>query len=160
MDVDPTSGTGSFDLDVGNSITFDLFDIWTTEGSVNPDDTVPQSIFVDFDLTNPVASGTAGGSSVGEKKLWGAFQGGSVSWGSPVSLMFGNGGQIDFALSDETFNWGLFGTHPGQRHGATVQLTATYVSESVAAVPLPASGLLLIAGLGGLAAVRRRKKAA
>jgi hypothetical protein len=40
----------------------------------------------------------------------------------------------------ETLNWQLTGT--------------------VAPVPLPASGLLLLAGFGGLAALRRKRKAA
>lgn len=160
VSADPMSGAGNFDLDVGESITFGLFDIWTVEGEVNPDDEVPQSIFVDFSLTTPVVNGTIGGDSVGERILFGVFQGGSLSWGSPLSLLFGNGGQLDLALSNESFNWGFFGTNPGENRGATVELTATYVSESVAAVPLPAAGFLLLAGLGGLAASRRRQKAA
>jgi hypothetical protein len=32
-------------------------------------------------------------------------------------------------------------------------------SMNVSAVPLPATGLMLLAGLGGMAALRRRKKA-
>jgi hypothetical protein len=161
VSANPTSGTGTFNIaNVGESITFALFDIWTAEGTVNSDDLIPQSINVDFDMTSPEANGTLGGSSVGESMFFGLFQGGSVSWGSPLSLLFGNGGQLDLALNDADFNWGLFGTTPGQKHGATINLTATYVSESIAPVPLPATGLLLIAGLGGLAVARRRKKAA
>ena len=34
-----------------------------------------------------------------------------------------------------------------------------YVAPHMSAVPLPAAGWMLIAGLGGLAAMKRRKKA-
>ena len=35
-----TSGGGSFDLDLGQSISLNLFDLWTEEGTVNGDDTI------------------------------------------------------------------------------------------------------------------------
>lgn len=154
INVDPDYGTGSFDLDVGESITFDLFTIWTDETFVNFDDTIPQSIDVAFNLTSPEADGVLDGGSRG---FGGIVQFGAVAWDNPLVLEFGNGGEIEFSLSNETFNWGLFGLGEGEKYGATVQLTAYY---TVAPVPLPAAGGLLIAGIGGLAALRRRRKAA
>ncbi|MCB6177055.1 VPLPA-CTERM sorting domain-containing protein [Rhodobacter sp. Har01] len=153
VSASPMSGSGSFDLDVGESLTFDLFDIWTNEESVNWDDMVPNSINVAFTMTQPVASGTATGTTVGQGFVW---QWGSVNWGAPLQIAFGNGGLLQIALSDETFNLGWFGLNEGPKKGATVQATATYVSAP-APVPLPAGGLLLLGAMGAFAVVRRRK---
>ena len=43
----------SFDLNVGESITFDLFKIWTEETTVNSDDTVTKPITVSMNFTAP-----------------------------------------------------------------------------------------------------------
>ena len=45
----------------------------------------------------------------------------------------------------------------GNADAAQVRLNVDY---TIAAVPLPAGGLLLLGSLGGLAALRRRKKSA
>lgn len=157
IQASPMSGSGSFDLNVGESASIWLFDVWTNEGAVNPDDRTPRSIQAAFTMTAPAASsGTGWGSSVGQGLI---AQYGSLTWGGPIDLLFGNGGLLRITLSDATFNWGLFGLTPGQRKGASIFATATYVTAP-AAVPLPAAGLGLLAGLGGLALVRRRKAAA
>src|SRR5690625_1315693 len=46
---------------VGQSVTYDLFRIWTDETSVNSDDFAPQSISVAFDFFSPVGSGAVDG---------------------------------------------------------------------------------------------------
>ena len=43
--------------------------------------------------------------------------------------------------------------------GGQISVDGTLNSISISAIPLPAGGLLLIAGLGGLAALRRKKRA-
>lgn len=155
IEADPMSGAGTFDLDVGESITFDLFDIWTDESTVNADDRIPRSIFVNFVLTQPVGAGVVSGTTVGNIALGGLVQWGSVTWGAPLEIAFGNGGLLRIALSNEIFNKGIFGLCGCS---ATVEATATYVSAP-APVPLPAAGLMLLGALGGLAALRRRAAA-
>lgn len=154
VQTSPSSGLGSFDLQVGQSTTFKLFDIWTNETSVNFDDTIARTLLATFSLSSPVSSGSATGSTQGHG---GILQYGTLNWAGPASLAFGNGGLLTISLSNATFNWGLFGLSPGQKHGATVYATATY---AVAPVPVPAAGVAMAGGLGLLAFFRRRRAAA
>ena len=153
MQTNQMSGSTSFNLNVGQSTTFDLFDIWTNDTFVNGADTTPQSIAVNFSFAQLGASGAVNGSSVGAGFL---FQSASVNWQAPLMLAYGNGGVLSIALSNATFNNGFLSLNPGQANGATVQATATYVSAP-APIPLPAAGFGLLAGLGALGMVRRRR---
>ena len=54
--------------------------------------------------------------------------------------------------------WGIRFDNPGRNPG-NVRFDDINLSYTVAAVPLPAAGWMLLAGLGGLAAASRRKKA-
>jgi len=155
----PSNGSYAFNLDVGQSTTVKLFDIWTNENSVGSDDTVPQSINVGFDMTDPVSTGNVSGSTVGNSLLFGLFQSGSVSWDGPLQLAFGKGGILSVMLNNATFNDGVFGLDEGQRHGAGIKATFTY-EQSPSAVPLPAGLGLMAAGVGALGAAARRRKAA
>ena len=81
----------------------------------------------------------------------GSFEG-TRAIGNPTTFDYSSDGGIeDFQLSffeDQNSQVGLYGTLNGA------------VIENVAPVPLPASSLLLLGGLGGLVALRRKKKAA
>ena len=158
INTNPTNGSFMFDLEPGESTTFSLFDIFTPEVSVNADDRVPQTLTTTFAFTSPdLFGGDTDGTTVGTSYLLGMFQEGSVTWNDPLELTFGNGGSLRLGLSNETFNEGLFDLSCGQCNGV-VDLTATYTSASVTPVPLPAAGWLLLASIGGLAALRRRKQ--
>jgi len=156
--VTPGAGGGSVDLDVGESVTFDLFHIWTDETHVGLDDLVPKPIAVNVSFTEPVASGVIGGGTVGLSAVFGIIQTGLVTWSGPLTLGFGpeNSGQLTVALADAVFNTGFFGLNEGIKHGATVQATLSY---DVAPVPLPAALPMLLGALGLTAVAARRRGA-
>lgn len=138
----------SHTLDVGESVTFDLFEIWTNETTVNKDDKATKPISVDFSFSSPeIFGGTVEGDTSGISFLGGIIQSGQVAWNDPLTLAFGNGGKLGVSLSDEFFNFGLFGLNPGQAKGATVEATFTLIAESSKQVPEP-SGLLGLSLLG------------
>lgn len=81
--------------------------------------------------------------------LDGNFLGGAQRPGGPVA------GEYTFALGDlgagKSFLQLL-----REDHGGGTGFTISVTGEAVAPVPLPAAGVLLLTGLGGLAAMRRR----
>lgn len=149
----------TFDLEPNESVTFALFDIWTPETSVNPDDLTPQDITVDmlFSAPPPPFSGSVTGDTSGNKLLCGLIQYGEVAWDGPVTYYFGphGDGELLVTLSDETFNRGLFGLWGGECLGGTVE--ATFSLVKTATVPDASLFLLLGPALLALGAMGRKK---
>jgi hypothetical protein len=143
----------SFDLDSGQSTSFDLFRIWSPEADVGSDDMAPRSLDVGFDLSSHGAGGSVAGTTAGHKFL--GFQWGSVDWDQPLDIDVGHG-TLSVALADTGFNTGFFGLLKGEDFGSNVKATFSYTAP--APVPLPAGLGLIAAACGalGLAGVRRR----
>ncbi len=165
MGTSASSGAFSFDLDTaGQSVTFDLFNIWATEANTGGNNTQTSTLQAAFDFAGIGASGAVTGATRGVSSWWGLIQNASLVWGGPTVLNFGNGGVLSIALSDNTnFSAGFASLSTGPANGATVRATATLVSAPTPApapVPLPASGLLLLASLGGAGALLRRGRRA
>jgi hypothetical protein len=100
-------------------------------------------------FADPMGSATAtGGGYYGT--VFGLISGGNLTWDDPdMEVAFGNGGQYTVEFQE--------GSILGFGNTATVQARVTL---DAAPVPLPASALLLLAGLGGLGAVRMRRRTA
>jgi len=135
-----------------------LFSIWTNEADIGWDDLAHKSIFVELAFTAP--AGPWGGDPIEGQTFGFNFfvQNGQVTWDAPEILTFGNGGQLKVTLKPTSFNWGLFGTTPGQQYGAVVNAQFELLSESVSAVPEPATWAMMITGFGlAGTAIRRRR---
>lgn len=165
--LDVAANPFTFDLNPGDSQTFDLFRIWTSEGSVNGDDSTPKPISVSFDFLRPALGQTSiDGSTVGDTDpafvffgnpvFSGFFQSGVLTWNGPADFFYGpsGDGNIRLSLSDEIFNSG-FPFQLGSQ-GAIVQGTLTLVAQATVAAPNMIV-MFAIAMLGlGLVSRRRR----
>jgi hypothetical protein len=146
---------------VGASADFDLFSLWTDEGSVEADDLVPKPISAVFSFTLPsIFGGAVNGETVGQSVFFGLFQDGRVTWndGGDALLNFAGGGQLLAHLDDAVFNGGFLGLDEGVSDGANIHATFTLVKS---AVPEPAAWAMMIMGMAMIGAgLRLRRRAA
>jgi len=148
VDGSLAAGFGSsFTLAEGESITFDFltFDgVGTGAAMYNIDATLA--------FSSPTAAVSSGGAG-GALSIGGSILAGLLLWdSSPQTVTLSDGTSFTVA-----FEGGI-----GILLGNSVSTSATVTLNSigdVSAVPLPASALLLIGGLGALGVARRRKKA-
>ena len=110
------------------------------------------NVAVDLVFSSPdTASGSASGIA-GFGTLLGVLSAGGVSWhnGGVGSVSFADGSVLGFDL-DEVLEGGL---------GTSTTSGIKFTAEAVAPVPLPAAGWLMLAGIGGMAAVGRKRERA
>jgi hypothetical protein len=147
----------------GASTTFDLFDIWTDEGSLDSSDLQHKDITVNFHFTAP---GNQSGSVTGDTYgLNGQINEGVVTWDGPLTLNFG-ATSLKITLSNATFNANQDDRHQnnelnsGYWYDADVKATLVQTVNPVAGVPEPASWALMIGGFGMSGAMLRRRRTA
>ncbi len=147
----------SFNLTkVGDIQNVDLFGLVHYDFPVNADDLLPRSSTVTLNMgalgTATVAGQTFAVGTVGSTKAY-AF---ADYTNIPLVFSLGGGLAIKATIADTVFGANSKGVFTNGRPGFG-KVTATF---TLATVPVPAGGLLLMGALGGLAATRRRKAAA
>jgi hypothetical protein len=147
---DALSGT-SFVLDDGESRTFKFFDIWTPEMSVNEgEDTNHLDFSATLDFTDPNLDAVVKGFTWGESFdfLGLPAEQGVLVWNAPASTFTLGDRSFELALSDATFNFGIFGLNEGRFLGGTVYATITQIPHKVP--DSSATALLLVLAFAGL----------
>jgi hypothetical protein len=100
----------------------------------------------------PPGGGISTGGEGGFGTFFGKVSGGTLSWDDPIeTVFFGPGDTGVYMIELEQ------GVAIGTGNSESV---SAYVSLQAAPVPLPASVLFLLAGVGGLGAMKLRKRAA
>lgn len=135
---------GSFSLEEGQSNTFDFLTFTGNGTGLSTYDVTATLAFV-----QPAASVT-GNSSVAVAALFnGSIVAGALIWDNLPQIV-----DVDGNVFAVNFQGGLT-----LLDGQSVTTSATVKALEVAPVPLPASALLLLGAVGGLAAMRKRKRA-
>jgi hypothetical protein len=160
-------GVGSFDVNfnaVGglSAISFDIFGANSVDGFGNGWDDLFTVTLNGADILTGYFNMSGGGTSIYTSTLLtaltttnpgGNFAGGFTAVSGAVTLLSG--------LNILTFAFTSPGANNGGNQGTGDESWAINgLDVELAAVPLPAAGLLLLAALGGLAAARRRGTAA
>ncbi len=150
----PVNSSFSFDLEEGETATIDLFKVHTNK-SIRDSFVHLESVASSFVFDDPVSTGTLSAQTDGI--FLHLFKIGALLWDNPVVVTFGDTGAFTVSLSHLLFNT----AHGGD---SMVRMTVDYKSAPSASpaptpVPLPAGGALLLGAMGGLALVRRRRKA-
>lgn len=160
----------AFALDDQESYTFDAFDLWTDETTVNRDDKAQSAISVTLNLDPPNFDAGVSGFTSGATGFFGLFQYGSVVWNNPAPFVLGDR-TFSVSLNDANFNFGTLGLNEGEMHGATIKATFTQISSEeepagggtvlpITSVDVPDGGgtaLLLGLAVTGIGLVARRR---
>ena len=154
--VSPTLAGTNFTLNDGGSTTFSLFDIWTDETTINPDDFGTRTISATLNFSDPVTGVTVNGITFGGSILFGVAQWGQIQWDGPTTVTLGDR-VFTVSLSDEVFNWGLFGLSAGNCWGATIEATITQISSSQAVPENGDTAIMLGAAVIGLVSFSRKR---
>ena len=138
---------------VGDSVTMDLFGLVQYDSPLNTDDLIhsPTSVTFDFGV---FGIATILGESFGLGTALDPMASAFADYFGEIVIDLGNGTAIIVTIADTAFG-AVNGLFTNGRPGFGL-VTATF---TLAAIPLPAAGLLLPAGLGALGALRRRKAA-
>jgi hypothetical protein len=145
-----------FDLDsVGQSVTRGLFTIGTDETALNLDDLIPDPISVAIHFSLPLPGYQTNGPDGITGAAWFLQSFGYVVWDNPLQLAFGNTGLLAISLSDA-----VFGLPGSSQVNATFTLLRADSGSAPIPTPEPSSLALLGLGLAGLAAARRKRRAA
>lgn len=180
--VSSVPGADTFDVTLVDHTpqSFDMFDIFTNEGSIEPDDwNNPKTVALTFNFTAPDNNNgpiQMGGSSQGYSIL-GIWQGGVLTWANDGVATFNwglgepglvNPGKMTISVNGGTFNDGYFGTDRNcnwrgncnaQQEGLTVAASFEWDNDpTFAPVPEPGTWALLIGGFGLTGAALRRRR--
>ncbi len=134
----------------GDSWEIDNFINWTYGGATWTGGAYNVSVELAFSAPDPTSTTATGGAVVGKGWFFGTFVDGVLAWSNTPDLEFAQGSKLAVDMEGGNFSsWGSSFTS-----GATFTGNP---ATTMAPAPLPASGLLLIGGLGGLALLRRRR---